>query len=144
DFDSKIHRIRYEQDVNQPPTARIAADPLNGPLNTVYTFSAAGSSDPEQGTLTYNWDLGDGTITSTSVPTITRQYATPGVKPITLTVTDDGTPPATSAPASVQVFPGNDPPGGTIGLANLTAPGRADRYYAGDSWRASAENLADD
>lgn len=141
---SEIRRIRYQPDVNQSPVGQISADPLNGPLNTVYTFSAAGSYDPDNNQpLSYYWDFGDGTNQTTTIITATKTYNTPGAKTITLTVTDSGSPPLSSAPVTVQVFPGNTPPTGTISLGNVTEPARTNGYYAGDTWSFTVQNAGD-
>jgi len=144
DFDSKIHRIRYQAGVNQPPIARIGAAPINGPLPLTVTFSAAGSADPENGALTYHWNFGDGAITNTTALTLTHIYTIAAARTATLTVTDDGIPPATSAPATISVYPGNEPPSGTITLTNVTDLSRGVHYYAGDLWQFGATSLSDD
>jgi glucose/arabinose dehydrogenase len=144
DFDSSIRRIRYSAGANQPPIAKISANPLNSPVvETMFTFSASGSSDPESGTLRYNWDLGDGTTTTTNEPTISYQYGAPGKKTVTLTVTDNGAPPQTSEPARIDVFPGNTLPTVNLQLMNDTTPDRQ-RYHAGDIWRFAATDITDD
>jgi glucose/arabinose dehydrogenase len=140
--DGRIYRLRYTL-ANRPPTAQISADPIDGALDTVFTFSAAGSSDPDDDTLTYLWDFGDGETQTTSSPSASHEYDTPGAKTITLTVRDDGDPPLDSEPVSVQVFPGNAPPTAAIALENVTTPGR-DLYHAGDEWRFTASDVADD
>jgi hypothetical protein len=142
---SEIHRIRYAPGVNLPPVAQISVSPQNGPLNTVYAFSAAGSYDPDNNVpLTYNWDLGDGTtISSTSALTVTHVYTAPGVRSATLFVIDRGAPPLASTPVSVTVFPANAPPTGTIVLTNTTDVSRTAGYYAGDTWQFAASDAHD-
>lgn len=51
----------YLRNQNQAPTARFGVQQLTGKK---YTFSASGSSDPEQRTLQYNWYRTTGTPTS--------------------------------------------------------------------------------
>jgi glucose/arabinose dehydrogenase len=141
---SEIHRIHYQPGVNQAPTAQISATPSGGLLNTLFTFSAMGSVDPDANLpLTYHWDFGDGTtLSATSTLTVTKTYSTTGAKVVTLTVTDSGIPPATSQPVTVTVFPGDPPPTGTIAVSNVSAPGRG-LYYAGDTWSFTAVNPND-
>jgi glucose/arabinose dehydrogenase len=141
--DSAIHRIRYQSGANQPPTAQISASPVNGPAPLAVTFSAAGSSDPENGLLTYHWDFGDGTTTDTTVPTVMHTYNNAINSTATLTVTDTGSPPAASPPATITIYTGNTAPVGTIVLTNTTALSRQDRYYAGDTWQFGAVGLRD-
>ena len=50
-------------------------------------LSGLGSSDPGGTIVSYAWDFGDGG-TSTQ-PLVGHAFATPGVKTVTLTVTDD-------------------------------------------------------
>jgi PKD repeat protein len=69
---------------NQPPTAVLDAMPTED--ETVYTFTAAGSQDPEGGDLRYYWDFGDGVI-ATGLSAIHR-YAIGGPVAVTLTVLD--------------------------------------------------------
>ncbi len=70
---------------NLPPVAMISG-PTTGTAGTMITFSGAGSNDPEQGVLTYAWNLGEGT-TGTLVD-ITNSFAV-GTYIIILTVIDD-------------------------------------------------------
>lgn len=142
----EIRHIRYEAGVNQPPAAQISVNPTNGPLDTAYQFSASGSGDPDDNLpLIYNWDFGDGTtLSSSTTASPTHTYSTPGTKTVTLTVTDSGSPPATSAPVTVNVYPANAAPTGQITLTNMTAPGRTHFYHAGDTWRFEVINPGDD
>jgi glucose/arabinose dehydrogenase len=143
DADGAIHRIRYQQDINQPPTALIGASPVDGPAPLVVTFSAAGSSDPEHGVLTYHWDFGDGATADTTAPSVTHTYSNAVNRTAMLTVTDNGTPPAISPPATITIYIGNTVPGGTIVLTNTTDLSRQDRYYAGDTWKFGVIGLHD-
>ncbi len=52
------------------------------------TFDGTTSSDPENGSLSYDWDFGDGTSHGTGATT-THSYADAGDRPVTLVVTDD-------------------------------------------------------
>jgi glucose/arabinose dehydrogenase len=142
-----IHRIRYTTASNNaPPTAQASVNPQSGPLSTTYTFSAASSVDPDNNTpLTYNWDFGDGSpIVNTQNITVTHVYSQSQDVVASLTVTDSGNPPATSAPVTVNVYPGNTPPSGDIVLTNLTDGSRTTTYYAGDTWSYAAANVTDD
>src|SRR5210317_2159833 len=54
------------QNVNKAPSANLVASPLEGDSPLVVAFDAGLSSDPEDDILSYLWDFGDGS-TSTSV-----------------------------------------------------------------------------
>ena len=71
---------------------------------TAVKFSAAGSSDPEGGSLNYFWDFGDGATASGSG--VTHSYAAPGVYTATLRVSDG----ISTSTATTRVFAGNCPP----------------------------------
>jgi outer membrane protein OmpA-like peptidoglycan-associated protein len=73
---------------NRPPTA-LAKCPAEAEANTLVTFDASGSSDPDGNPLTYKWDFGDGTTSSFTFPNATHRYARAGNFTVRLTV-DDG------------------------------------------------------
>jgi len=70
---------------NQAPTAMLG---ITGNLieGQQLTFSAAGSEDPEGGTLTYSWDFGDGG--TAEILEANHIYGVPGTYTVRLTVTD--------------------------------------------------------
>ena len=72
--------------VGQPPTAALAANPTSGTVPLTVTFSAAGSSDPEGGNLTYAWTFGDGSLANGA--SISHVYSTAGSYTAELRVTD--------------------------------------------------------
>jgi outer membrane protein OmpA-like peptidoglycan-associated protein len=72
---------------NRPPKA-MAKCPAEAEVNTLVTFDASGSSDPEGDPLTYKWDFGDGTTSSFTFPNATHRYARPGNFTVRLTVED--------------------------------------------------------
>ena len=73
--------------VNQLPTASISANPLSGvaPLTVDFT---GGCTDTDGICVSYLWDFGDGTPTS-SLQNPNHIFDSPGVYTVTLTVTDD-------------------------------------------------------
>lgn len=76
---------------NKPPVAAFTYTPLSGDTSSIYQFNAATSSDPENSSLTYRWDLdGDGVWDSdfTSTATASRKYIIAGTKNIRLQVKD--------------------------------------------------------
>jgi PKD repeat protein len=75
---------------NQPPIANISANPQSntGFAPLTVDFSGSGSYDPDNigSTLIYNWDLGNGSVSSLVNPT--TSYTSSGTYKVVLTVTD--------------------------------------------------------
>jgi PKD repeat protein/photosystem II stability/assembly factor-like uncharacterized protein len=76
---------------NRPPVAALTASPTVGvaPLNV--SFSASGSSDPDQGdsVVSYTFDFGDGSPTITQAgPAVAHTYTAPGKYTASLIITD--------------------------------------------------------
>lgn len=95
--------------VNQPPTASAAATPLAGPAPLTVAFSSSGSADPEGGSISYNWNFGDGTSSTAANPS--KTYANAGIYTAQLTVSD-GTNSALAVPLTIVV--GSTPPSGLV------------------------------
>jgi PKD repeat protein len=72
---------------NMIPTAGTDG-PYTGNAGDLIAMTAAGSSDPEGGPLTYSWDYGDNSPVGTDA-SVTYTYASDGIYNIELTVTDD-------------------------------------------------------
>jgi glucose/arabinose dehydrogenase/regulation of enolase protein 1 (concanavalin A-like superfamily) len=106
-----------------PPTASISSSPNAGLAPLSVQFSSAGSSDPYGLSLSYSWDFGDGSPTSTSANP-SHIYTTNGTYTATLTVSN-GT---QTASASIQVVVGNTPP-----TASITSPAVNATYNGGDT-----------
>ncbi|MBN1342937.1 MAG: S8 family serine peptidase [Phycisphaerae bacterium] len=106
-------RIQVSSKPNQPPVARIALSPGDGPApHTVRLQAVASDVD---GTITqYGWDFGDGTFAAGQI--VEHTYTQPGAYAVTLEVIDDQ---AMSAKATVAVSVWDDtggipkPTGGT-------------------------------
>jgi glucose/arabinose dehydrogenase len=107
----EMRRIRYTGTLNHPPVAVASASPTSGYAPLDVQFTGSNSSDPDGNSLTYSWNFGDGT-TSTSANAVHR-YSDPAVKTYiaTLTVKD---PSGLSSSASVNVTVGSLPPQATI------------------------------
>ncbi|MFM7052992.1 MAG: PQQ-dependent sugar dehydrogenase [Planctomycetota bacterium] len=105
-----VLRHRYQPGANQPPVARIAATPPFGASPLSVTLSAAGSTDPENGALSFVWNFGDGTPNATGA-TVTHVYAAPSAAPArfdpTVTVTDAA---GASSTATLVIGVNNTPP----------------------------------
>jgi glucose/arabinose dehydrogenase/regulation of enolase protein 1 (concanavalin A-like superfamily) len=105
------------------PTASITSSPNAGLAPLTVQFSSAGSSDPYGLPLTYAWDFGDGSPTSTSANP-SHLYTTNGTYTATLTVSNG----SQTASASIQVVVGNTPP-----TASITSPVVGATYNGGDT-----------
>ena len=73
----------------QPPIASFTYSPENPIVNQTITFNASGSYDPDGHIISYEWDFGDGNITSTTEEKIKHSYSEAGSYKVTLTVKDD-------------------------------------------------------
>jgi PKD repeat protein len=123
DLNSALYRFDYVAGGNRAPTAVAAGAPTSGASPLAVTFSSAGSSDPDGGTLSYRWAFGDGGTSTAANPAHT--YSTNGSYTATLTVTD---PQGLSGTASVRITVGNTAPTVTI-----TAPANGQLVSFGDS-----------
>jgi len=75
------------------PTAQFTWTPPEPPVNYTVIFDASASLPGWNGTaetpiVSYEWDFGDGNITTVSTPTIAHVYTEEGNYTVTLTVTD--------------------------------------------------------
>ena len=72
---------------NQSPVAVLLV-PAEGDLNSLITFQAHDSTDPDGDKLTYRWDFGDGSTANYSFGVGTHRYRKPGIYTVSLTVED--------------------------------------------------------
>ncbi len=72
---------------DQGPVAALAA--TVAPATVTTTLDASASTDADGQIARYDWQLGDGTMLSTSVPTLQHAYAAPGSYTVRVTATDD-------------------------------------------------------
>jgi glucose/arabinose dehydrogenase/chitodextrinase len=117
---SKVRRIRY-MSANQAPVAVASGNPTSGPVPLSVTFSSAGSNDPEGQPITYLWDFGDGTTSTSANPSHT--YTVAGAKTVRLTVSD-GVNSTFSPPITIQA--------GGAPTATIAAPIDGATFRAGD------------
>lgn len=138
--------ITVSAPANQSPLAVAAGTPTNGTAPLPVAFSSAGSRDPDGTIAAYRWDFGDGT--SSTLPSPSKSYDTPGNYTARLTVTDDrGATNSTTLTISVSapvVAPNPDldvdvwrfvlssakAPSGTTATATVTLHDRLDRPAA--------------
>ena len=106
-YPGEIRKVSYTGGGNQPPVAIATSDVNSGNSPLTVNFFSTGSYDPEFGNLSYFWDFGDGT-TSTS-PNPSHIYtATGGVNfTATLTVTDNN---FLTGQTTVNISLNNTPP----------------------------------
>jgi glucose/arabinose dehydrogenase len=83
----KLYRLDYTGGVvNQPPLAVATSSITTGPSPLSVNFSSTGSNDPEGAALTYLWDFGDNSTSSTANPV--KVYSQDGQYTARLTVSD--------------------------------------------------------
>ena len=118
---NELRRICYTLAVNLPPVAAATQSVQYGPGPLSVDFNAAGSSDPENGALTYAWNFGDGSPVSNAVaPThlFTAPVGTPTTYNVTLTVTDSQ---GQTAVKNLLVSLNNTPP--QVNITSIPADG---------------------
>ncbi|MBX4200052.1 PQQ-dependent sugar dehydrogenase [Candidatus Parcubacteria bacterium] len=126
---SKIRRIKFISN-DLPPVAVSSANLIQS-SSTPFTvnFSSTGSSDPDGNTLTYLWDFGDNTATST-LANPSHTYTQTGQFSARLTVSD-GMSSTTATPIVITI--GNSP------VITLSSPIDGSLFRAGDVINFSAD-----
>jgi glucose/arabinose dehydrogenase len=125
-FPGNLFRVTYTL-ANQFPTAVASSDKTEGPEPLTVNFSSAGSSDPENKPLIYDWNLGDGTHSALANPS--KIYNNKGAFTVILTVSD-GVNSVQAAPIIIQAGKRPD--------ITITSPTDGATYKAGDSFNYNA------
>jgi uncharacterized protein YjdB len=99
---------------NLPPVAAISSNKTYGASPLTVNFSSAGSVDPDGTSLTYLWDFGDGTTSTSANPSHTFSGTGIMAFTVTLTVTDAG---SLTSSKSMIISINNTPP-----VAKITNP----------------------
>jgi PKD repeat protein len=81
--------LNAEAHANQPPKASFFYTPPHPATYGTVTFNASGSYDPDGYITSYEWDFGDGSVTTATYPAITHTYSNYGDFEVTLNVTDN-------------------------------------------------------
>lgn len=108
---NEIRKITYDPNANQTPIANFTATPVYGSNPLTVTYDATLSSDPENTTLTYEWDFGNSIVEPNSTVIRTYTYDVGTTNPVAmyakLKVTDAG---GKTATKSVLITVNNSPP----------------------------------
>jgi len=92
---------------NTPPVARLRVTPLVGAAPLEVTFDGTASTDREGQIVAYDWELGDGVVSSGEV--VRHLYEAPGDYTVQLTVTDvEGTRDTTTTRVTVDAAADKD------------------------------------
>lgn len=132
-----IYRIRYVGQ-NAPPIAVATADPAWGGAPLSVQLTGSQSSDPDQDSILFHWDLGDGT--SSELADLVHVYPDPTInyRP-RLRVTDAM---GYETWAELLITPGNTPPSIDV----LVSPADGDLYTVGQpvAFSAFVSDIEDD
>jgi glucose/arabinose dehydrogenase len=120
-----LMRITYSAGGNRAPLAVASATPVAGASPLTVNFSSAGSNDPDNDTLTFDWDFGDGSPHS-NLPNPSHSYSGSTNRQATLTVRDPNN--ASDTSPAILITPGNNAP-----IPLITAPAPSAPYNAGDT-----------
>ncbi|MEO8147713.1 MAG: PKD domain-containing protein [Bacteroidia bacterium] len=113
-YPSDIYKLTYTATINQPPTAVASMNVYYGSKPLAVNFKGDSSSDPENLPLTYSWNFGDGSPTSSLMnPSYIYNPVTslPVNYTATLTVSDNL---GQTSTTSLIVYVNNTPPQVTI------------------------------
>lgn len=118
----------------EAPIAVLDATPVTGPRRLQVRFSGSGSTDPEGEELSYEWDFGDGTTSTTADPV--HEYSKVGTVTARLTVTSTS---GLSTSATVDITVTDNAP-----VAVIAAPLTGTTTYRGERVTFSSAGSNDD
>jgi len=118
-YTGELHRITHTTG-NRRPVPMLSATPTSGAAPLTVAFSSAGSNDPDGDALSYLWNFGDGT--SSTSPNPTKVYTAVDTYTASLTLTDSN---GSSVSKSVTITVGNQAPS-----ADITNPASGSLYFA--------------
>lgn len=123
----KSDNTKNGSDKQQPPSITITANPLNTYPGKTLTFTWI-TSNWATNSIKYSWDFWDWTK-STSGPSSSHSYTTPGIYPVTLTVYDTVTGLSSQSSITVRVGGEKDSDNDGISDSDDLCP-----LVRGDSW----------
>ncbi|MBS1608839.1 MAG: PQQ-dependent sugar dehydrogenase [Bacteroidetes bacterium] len=120
---TRFYKISYGG--NQVPVVKMAADKIYGPSALAVNFTGSNSFDPEGAAISYAWDFGDGSTSTTANPShsFTAPANTPTKFVVKLTVKDNLNLTSTD---SIIISVNNTPP-----VVSITSPVKNSKYRAG-------------
>jgi len=92
-----------KQNENLKPTAKFDFSQKSPYVGDNILFDASGSRDPDGKIVSYVWDFGDGSSTSTTSSEITKFFSASGTFPVSLSVIDDLGATSTSTTTEISI-----------------------------------------
>jgi hypothetical protein len=122
------------------PTANFSYYPKTAGINETVVFNASSSYDTDGTIVSYQWDFGDDSTTTTTNPTITHTYKDMGNYLVTLNVTDNQSSWSIRMSTVVITIPGDVDGNFRVKLNDLVLLALAYGSKPGDSnWNPSAD-----
>jgi glucose/arabinose dehydrogenase/cytochrome c551/c552 len=116
--DAGLARIDYNTGNRAPEVKSITANKAFGKLPLAVTFTAT-ATDPENNTMTYTWNLGNGVKKTTALPKLVYTYTKKGNYNVSVEVKDDEG--AATLSKTTPVLAGQDSPDMKLKMANIKA-----------------------
>jgi YD repeat-containing protein len=123
---------------NQPPVAN-AGGPYSGTAGAAVQFNGTGSFDPDGSITSYQWNFGDSTSGSGSLPT--HAYAAAGVYTVSLTVTENAGATA-SASTSANIGSGGAGATATFVRTDTTTQGSWKTRYGSNGFEVVNDSVS--